>query len=150
MRTTVGLIAMATIVSIIAGCDGSATAPARCDSHTTTASFADVVSLTGVMISIQSAGGSSSATAAEVVTLRVHGNPDFNTYFTVSDSTAVFERAGGAAPTAASACQLAVGQQVQIPYAFLGSGFGDHIPVVGGNNPAPPLPPMIGQIVIVR
>jgi hypothetical protein len=145
MRATLVLATVAVIGRVVVVCDGSSTSPFRCDDDITIASFEDVASVTGIVTSIEFVRGAS----AQITQVRVPGDPDFTMTFTVSSATAVFERAGSAPPIAASACFLAVGQQVQFPHSMIGSGFGDSVPVVQGGE-SPPLPPTIGQIVIVR
>jgi hypothetical protein len=150
MRTSMVFVATAMVTGAIAACDGSSTAPARCNVPATTASFADGDQLTGIVTSMILVNGSTAASPTEIVSVDIHDNPDFTIHFLVNTSTAVFERTASAAPTAASACNLTVGQKVQLPASTFLDGFGDYIGASQGNDPAPPLPPVIAQIVIVR
>ena len=141
MRSSWTFLSATVIAAIIAGCDGSSTAPAQCDWQTTSATFVDGETLTGVVTQIAAPGATAGTT--KVVAVRVHGDPDYTIGFTVTTATAVFQRSGVSAPTPASACRLSVGEQVQFPADTYLSGFGDYLP-------APPLPPAVTQIVIVR
>jgi hypothetical protein len=148
VRATATLFSAVVVMGFVAACDSASTSPAQCDGHATSASFVDGEVLSGVVSSIAAAKGSTLG-VTEIVTVRIHGDPDFTIAFTLSAATAVFERSGSAAPTPANSCSLAAGQQVQLPPATYLSGFGDYIPV-SGNDPAPPIPPTATQIVIVH
>jgi hypothetical protein len=149
MRRSIALVPAMLAACLLAACDGSSTEPARCDVITTTASFVDGEQLTGIVTSMILANGSSATSPVQIVSVTIHENPDLTIFFTVSAATAVFERTGSAPPSASSLCRLTVGQRVQVPSAAFADGFGDYLPI-SGNDPAPPLPPDIGQIVIVR
>lgn len=146
MRASMAVCSAALTIGVMAACNGSSTAPANCDGQTTSASFVEGAALTGVVTQI--AVPSATAGATKVVAVRVHGDPDYTIGFTVSTATAVFQQHGGSAPTPSNACRLSVGEQVQFPADTYLSGFGDYLP--SGNDPAPPLPPAVTQIVIVR
>jgi hypothetical protein len=149
MRTTSGLIAVAVLAGVIAGCDGSATSPARCDSRTTTAAFVAGDSLSGVVTSLRFLDGSTEAGTAEIAAVEMNGDPNFVISFVVGDQTAVFVRAGNGTPQPTNGCHLAVGQRVELPYSYFTSGFGDYVDESQAGSQAP-LPPTIGQIVIAR
>jgi len=142
---------MATIAMIagaIAGCSSSPTSAAQCDDHITTASYADVQSMSGIVTEIAVATDSPAVPDAELVHARIRtidGSPDFTIEFVVSSATAVFERTGSAPPVASNACRLARGDQVELPFSLLSGGFGDMLP---GSEPPPP--PPVGQMVIVH
>lgn len=146
MRPSIALASTLFAAGAIAACDGSPTAPAQCDPTTTMASFVDGESITGVVTFVNFSSGSS---PVEMLAVSVRGDPDFSIAFSVSTTTAVFERSGAAPPASVSACHLVVGQRVQLPSSILAIGFRDYLPI-SGNDPAPPLPPTIAQIVIVR
>ena len=146
MRRSMTLISTAIVAAIAATCDRSATAPAPCVGTATTASFVEGETVTGVVTFVNFTAGSS---PVEMLAVAIPGDPDFTIAFSISASTAVFERSGGAAPASVSACDLEVGQRVQLETSILTSGFRDYIPIAG-NDPAPPVPPAITQIVIVR
>jgi hypothetical protein len=147
MRASLGGVAVAVIGAAVGACGGSPTAAAQCDDHTTTAAFADVESFAGTVTSVAFANASSTAEIVHVSVRGSAGSADFTMVFAVGSATAVFERTGNAPPTAASACRLALGEQVQLPFSLISGGFGDFVPVEG--EPAPP-PPTVEQIVIVR
>jgi len=149
MRRSIALFSAMIVAGILAACGGSSTEPARCDVITTTASYVDGEQLTGIVTSMILANGSSATSPVQIVEVTVHENPDLKIFFTASAATAVFERTGSAPPTASSLCRLTVGQKVQVPSSAFADGFGDYLPM-SGNDPAPPLPPDVGQIVIVR
>ena len=146
MRRSLALISTVTVALIVTTCDQSPTAPASCDRNSTTAAYVDGETVTGVVTIINYTLGSS---PVEMLAVRVSGDPDYTIAFSISASTAVYERSAGAAPASVSACHLAVGQRVEIPSSILAAGFRDYVPI-GGNDPAPPIPPAIDQIVIVR
>jgi len=146
MRRSLALFSTMIAAGFLTACDRSSTAPAQCDGTATTASYVDGETATGVVTVINFTLGSS---PMEMLAVSVPGDPDFTIAFSVTASTAVFERSGGAAPASVSACHLVVGQRVQLPSSILASGFRDYIPIAG-NDPAPPVPPAIAQIVIVR
>lgn len=149
MRRSIALISTMIVAGIVAACDGSSTEPAHCDVITTTASYVDGAQLTGIVTLMLRENGSSATSPVWVVSVDVHDNPDFTIQFTVTGDTPIFERTGSAPPTASSLCRLNAGQRVQVPSSTFADGFGDHLPV-SGNDPAPPLPPDVAQIVIVR
>jgi hypothetical protein len=147
MRATLVLATVAVIGRVVVVCDGSSTSPFRCDDDITIASFADVASVTGIVTSLAFASGSSATAASEIVHVLVRGSAgsaDFTIVFVVSPATAVFERSGNSPPMAASACRLALGERVQLPFSLIGRGFGDF----PGDTVLPP--PTAAQVVIVR
>ena len=141
MRSSMAILSAALAIGAIAACDSS-TAPAECDSPTTTASFSNASAFTGVVTKIEYSSNRSS----EIVTVRVPSDPPYEMKFTVDNSTAVFERDGSAVPNATSACRLAVGRSVEIPFAVIGDGFGDYIGLSQAGAP----PAVVSQIVVDR
>jgi hypothetical protein len=117
----------------IAGCSSS-TGIRNCDANTTTAAFREVAWVSETVTSITVTGQSKL-----VETAMMPGMPVGTMTFVVTDTTPVFERVGEGAPRASSACRLAVGEIVEIPF---GDGFGDF--------PADAPPPTISQLVIER
>jgi hypothetical protein len=134
------------VLGVSSACGGSSTAPARCDGTATTASFADGESISGVVTIVNF---TTDPSLVEMLAVAIPGDPDFTIAFSISGSTGIFERRRGAPPTPVSACHLAEGQRVELPISILTNGFRDYIPI-SGNDPAPPVPPAIDQIVIVR
>jgi hypothetical protein len=145
VRRSLALLSFSIAAGVLAACDRSSTAPVPCVGTATTASFVEGETATGVVTFVNFTAGSS---PVEMLAVAIPGDPDFTIAFSISASTAVFERSGGALPATVSACHLAVGQRVQLPTSILASGFRDYIPI-SGNDPAPPVPPAIDQIVIV-
>lgn len=146
MRRSLGMPTIVMIAGAIAGCSSSPTSAAQCDGRTTTAAYVDVQSMSGTVTDIAFAADSPATPDAEIVHALIRtidGSPDFTVGFVVSSSTAVFERTGSSPPVASSACRLARGDQVELPFSLV--GFGDVLP---GSEPPPP--PVIGQMVIVR
>jgi hypothetical protein len=117
-------------LAAIAGCNSSLGIPS-CDANTTTATFYNEPSISATVTSITGSGTSKVIKAV---------GPSIDVRFTVTDATAVFERVGDGAPTAASSCRLAIGEVVELPLGlFIGVGG-------GGDPPAP----TIAQLVIER
>jgi hypothetical protein len=132
MRSKLCGLSVVTIAAI-AGCSSS-TGIRSCDANTTTASFREVASISETVTSITVTGQSKL-----VETAMMPGMSSGRMTFVVTDTTPVFERVGEGAPRASSACRLAVGEVVEIPF---GDGFGDF--------PADAPPPTISQLVIER
>lgn len=143
MRASLGVVAVAVIAGAMAACNGSPTSPGRCDDHMT-ASYADVIFVSGTVTSISFVGSLSETRAPEIVHIGIPGS-GVTEVFTVTSATAMFERIGTSPPTATSACRIAIGQQVQIS-----SGFGDVGNILPVQGASVPLPPTIGQVVILR
>jgi hypothetical protein len=124
MQKLPGSVAAVMITVVVAACGGS-TSPAECNASLTTASYVDLESVTGTVTAISFVRGSSTTPASEIIEMAVPGFSVRDT-FAIDAETAVFERLGSFAPTATSACQLAVGEQIQSS-----TGFGDFLPPAG-------------------
>ena len=118
MRKSLTSVTAVVIAVVVAGC-GDSTSPAACDDSLTTAPYMDLESVTGTITAMSFVRGSSTTPPSEIIEMEVPGFsvPDS---FAIDAETAVFERVGSSAPTATSACRLAIGEQVQTS-----TGFGD-------------------------
>jgi hypothetical protein len=145
MRRSMALLSTLMVACAITACGRSSTAPRRCDGATTTGSYLEGETFTGVVTVINFSSG---ASPVEMMAVRVSGDPDFTIAFSIAASTKVFERSGSSSPASVSACRLEVGQRVELPSSILATGFRDYVPIAG-NDPAPPIPPAIDQIVII-
>jgi hypothetical protein len=144
VRAPIGAMMIALLAGLVSACDGSPTAPGRCIDHTTSNSYQDLQSVSGTIAAISEVQGSPETTQYQIVKIAVQASALVDDY-TVNANTAVFEQIGSQAPTAASICLLAVGQQVQVS-----TGFGDFDVAFSPESASVPLPLLLGQIVIQR
>jgi hypothetical protein len=128
MRSKLASVAVVTFAAI-AGCSSS-TAPSSCFASKTTAAYQDEPSISVTVTSLSRSGTSELVEAME---------PSGSIRFLVADTTPVFVRVANRTPLPTSACGLAVGEVVMIPFL---SGFGDF-----SNTPPAST---ISQVVIQR
>ena len=144
MRASAGVMLIVFATGTLAACGNSPTAPEACIDHTTSSSYVELQSIVGTITTLSDVQGSSGTTRYEVIQIGPEGS-GAGGIFTVNASTAVFERVGASPPSAASICRLAVGERVQVS-----TGFGDVVDILVSDGSSAPLPPLLGQIVILR